>query len=287
VGTKTRIATAVDRVGGLGHDLVNHCVNDILVQGARPLFFLDYVASSRLVPSQVSAFVRGAAEACKASGCALLGGETAEMPGVYMDGELDVVGTIVGVVDRNAVIDGQTVTAGDTLLGLCSTGLHTNGYSLARRIIAGLDLTAHRPALDGSLADALLRPHCTYLAEVDALRTAGVTIRALAHITGGGLPENLPRVLPAGLRARIDTRVFKADAPPIFDWLVEAGGVARAESFRAFNMGVGMVVVVPSDQAAAALEALSASSLATAWSIGSIEAAPGIEKGSAQVELLG
>ena len=287
VGTKTRIATAVDRVGGLGHDLVNHCVNDILVQGARPLFFLDYVASSRLVPSQVSAFVRGAAEACKASGCALLGGETAEMPGVYMDGELDVVGTIVGVVDRNAVIDGQTVAAGDTLLGLCSTGLHTNGYSLARRIIAGLDLTAHRPALGGSLADALLRPHCTYLAEVDALRAAGVTIRALAHITGGGLPENLPRVLPAGLRARIDTQVFKADAPPIFDWLVEAGGVARAESFRAFNMGVGMVVVVPSDQAAAALEALSASSLATAWSIGSIEAAPGIEKGSAQVELLG
>jgi len=268
-------------------DLVNHCINDILVQGARPLFFLDYVASSRLVPAQVADFVRGAAEACKATGCALLGGETAEMPGVYMEGELDVVGTIIGVVDRNAVIDGSTVSDGDVLLGLVSTGLHTNGYSLARRIIAGLDLTAHRPALDGSLADALLQSHCTYLAEVDALRGAGIPIHALAHITGGGLPENLPRVLPADLRARIDTQVFKADAPPIFDWLVEAGGVARLEAFRAFNMGVGMVVVVPADRADAALTALSQTGLATAWRIGSIESAPGIEKGSTQVELIG
>jgi phosphoribosylamine--glycine ligase/phosphoribosylaminoimidazole synthetase len=287
VGTKTRIATQVGRVGGLGHDLVNHCINDILVQGARPLFFLDYVASSRLVPEQVADFVRGAAEACKATGCALLGGETAEMPGVYMDGELDVVGTIVGVVDRGAVIDGSTVSHGDVLIGLVSTGLHTNGYSLARRIIDGLDLTAHRAVLNGSLADALLQSHCTYLAEVDALRGADIPIHALAHITGGGLPENLPRVLPAGLRARIDTQVFKADAPPIFDWLVEAGGVERLEAFRAFNMGVGMVVVVPADRADAALTALSQTGLATAWRIGSIESAPGIEKGSTQVELIG
>ena len=287
VGTKTRIATKVDRVGGLGHDLVNHCINDILVQGARPLFFLDYVASSKLLPGQVADFVRGAADACKASGCALLGGETAEMPGVYMPGELDVVGTIVGTVDLGKVIDGSKVSDGDVLIGLRSTGLHTNGYSLARRIIDGLDLTAHRPALDGSLADALLEPHRTYLAEVQALRDAGVPILALAHITGGGLPENLPRVLPAGLKARIDTQVFKADAPPIFDWLVEAGGVARPEAFRAFNMGVGMVVVVPAEHAAAAMDALSADGLALSWRIGAIESAPGVEKGAEQVELLG
>ena len=287
VGTKTRIATAVDQVGGLGHDLVNHCINDILVQGARPLFFLDYVASSKLLPGQVAGFVRGAAEACKASGCALLGGETAEMPGVYMPGELDVVGTIVGVVDLPEVIDGSTVSAGDVLFGLRSTGLHTNGYSLARRIIAGLDLRAHRPVLGGSLADALLAPHRTYLAEVHALRAAGVPIHALAHITGGGLPENLPRVLPADLRARIDTQTFAADAPPIFDYLVEAGGVARPEAFRAFNMGVGMVVVVPADRAEDAFEALSADGLADVWRIGHIEAAPGVRSGSDQVELLG
>ncbi len=287
VGTKTRIATAVDQVGGLGHDLVNHCINDILVQGARPLFFLDYVASSVLKPEQVAGFVRGAAEACKKTGCALLGGETAEMPGVYMPDELDVVGTIVGVVDRANIIDGSRVSDGDVLFGLVSTGLHTNGFSLARRIIAGLDLTAYRPKLNGSLADALLAPHRTYLAEVDALLGAGVPIHALAHITGGGLPENLPRVLPAGLKAHIDTTVFQADAPPIFDWLVEAGGVARPEAFRAFNMGVGMVVVVPAVAAAAAEQALSADGLATAWRIGTIRSAPDVEKGSAQVELVG
>lgn len=286
VGTKTRIGTAVGRVGGLGHDLVNHCINDILVQGARPLFFLDYVASSELQPGQVGDFVRGCAAACKAAGCALLGGETAEMPGVYMPGELDVVGTIIGVVDRADVIDGSRVAAGDVLIGLRSSGLHTNGYSLARRIISGLDLLAHRPALGGTLADALLAAHRTYLAEVAALRAARVPIHALAHITGGGLPENLPRVLPPGLKARIDTRTFQADAPPIFDWLCEAGGVERAESFRAFNMGVGMVVVVPADSHAAAVSALSADGLATAWTIGEMVAADPTD-GGPRVELRG
>jgi len=282
VGTKTRIATQVDRVSGLGHDLVNHCINDILVQGARPMFFLDYVASSRLEPEQVVDFVIGCAEACKAAGCALLGGETAEMPGVYMPGELDVVGTIVGMVDRADVIDGERVVAGDVLIGLRSSGLHTNGFSLARRIIHGLDLTRHRPSLGGSLADALLQPHRAYVAEVEALQAAGIDIRALAHITGGGLPENLPRVLPDGLRARIDTLTFAADAPPIFDWLVDAGSVARPEAFRAFNMGVGMVVIVPAEQLDAALSALSPAALATAWHIGRM-----VDDAGAKVELLG
>lgn len=267
VGTKTRLATAVGRVDGLGHDLVNHCVNDILVQGARPLFFLDYVASSRLDPDEVVAFVRGCAAACRASGTALLGGETAEMPGVYMPGELDVVGTIVGVVDRSQVIEGRRdIEESDVLIGLLSTGLHTNGYSLARRIIAGLDLTAPREALGESLADALLRPHHCYVPEVTALQDAGVAIHGLAHITGGGLPENLPRVLPEGLAARIDTTSW--EPPPIFPWLCETGGVARAESFRAFNMGVGMVVVVAAEQADAALAALARDGLARASVIG-------------------
>jgi len=280
VGTKTRIATQVDRVAGLGHDLVNHSINDILVQGARPMFFLDYVASSRLDPEQVVDFVIGCAEACKAAGCALLGGETAEMPGVYMPGELDVVGTIVGMVDRKDIIDGSRVTRGDALIGLRSSGLHTNGFSLARHIIHGLDLTQHRPSLGGSLADALLAPHTAYVAEVEALQAAGIDIRALAHITGGGLPENLPRVLPDGLRARIDTQSFAAEAPPIFDWLVDAGGVARPESFRAFNMGVGMVVIVPARQLDAALHALSG--LSKAWHIGEM-----LDDHGDKVELLG
>lgn len=254
VGTKTLIAAALGRYDTVGQDLVNHCVNDILVQGARPLFFLDYVAAARLDPQQVADIVGGVAAACRAVGCALLGGETAEMPDVYAAGAFDLAGTIVGVVDRAAMLPLPTVAAGDALLALPSTGLHTNGYSLARRIAAQDGYDA-RPALLGgqSLGEALLAIHRCYLPEVAALRGA-VELKALAHITGGGIYDNLPRVLPAGLGARVERGSWAI--PPIFRYLVERGGVAERAAYHALNMGLGMLAVVPADQAEAALAAL-------------------------------
>ncbi|MDD3827749.1 MAG: phosphoribosylformylglycinamidine cyclo-ligase, partial [Anaerolineae bacterium] len=192
VGTKTIIAAATGRFEGIGHDLVNHCANDVLVQGARPLFFLDYFASSRLDPEQVAAAVGGCAAACRALGCALVGGETAELPGVYRPGEFDLVGAIVGWVEREAIVDGRGVRPGHVCLGLPSSGLHTNGYSLARRVLGGLGWDTVLPDLGESLADCLLGPHRAYLREVEALWDAGVAIDAMAHITGGGFVENLP-----------------------------------------------------------------------------------------------
>ncbi len=248
VGTKTKVAARLGRWGSVGADLVNHCVNDILVQGARPLFFLDYVASSQIDPGQVAALVSGAAAACQAIGCALLGGETAEMPGVYLPGEFDLVGTIVGVVDRPRLVDGQRIQPGDVVLGLPSTGLHTNGFSLARRILEGLDWTTPHPELGCSIGDALLQVHRCYLAPVQRLWAAGIDVRGLAHITGGGITDNLPRIFPAGLGARI--HLGRWPVLPIFTLIQQLGQVPLDEMLHVFNMGLGMLVVVPPEQAA-------------------------------------
>jgi phosphoribosylformylglycinamidine cyclo-ligase len=261
VGTKTKVAARVGRWDTIGQDLVNHCVNDILVQGARPLFFLDYVAASKLDPVRIATIVGGVASACRAVGCALLGGETAELPGVYEAGEIDLVGTIVGVVERGKIIDGSVIEAGDAILTLPSTGLHTNGYSLARSVLAALDWTEPHPALGGvSIGEALLAVHRCYLAEVQALLTAGVEIRGLAHLTGGGVIDNLPRVLPDGLGAVI--RRGSWPEPPIFDLIQQAGRVPADEMFHAFNMGLGMLLVLSPAQLEAARQTLGAELLA-------------------------
>lgn len=264
VGTKVRLAARYGRLEGVGMDLVNHCIDDILVQGARPLFFLDYVASSKLEPAQVAAVVGGMAKACRAAGCALLGGETAEMPGVYVPGELDVVGTIVGVVDREAIIDGTRIQPGDAVIGLASASPHTNGYSLIRAILGDLDPTEPVEGL-GVPLDLLLEPHRSYLADVAALREA-VDVKGLAHITGGGLIENPPRVLPPGTAMHLDRSAWQI--PPLFRWLAERGGIADAELHRVFNLGLGLLAVVPADQVDAALSAVSV----PCWHVGAIEA---------------
>lgn len=254
VGTKVKLAAEMGAWRGIGHDIVNHCVNDILVQNARPLFFLDYVAAGKLEPATVAQVVVGIAEACRAAGCALLGGETAEMPGVYAPGALDLVGTVVGLVDRAALLPrAESMRAGDRLIGLPSSGPHTNGYSLIRRIVAGRDLDAimDRTAegVPVTLGQALLAPHRCYLPELDRLREAGVQLRGLAHITGGGFYDNIPRVLPMHLAAVLDTQAWTL--PPLFAALIEWGAVPRDEAYRVWNMGVGMVLVVAAAEAAA------------------------------------
>ena len=254
VGTKTRVAARMNRWDTIGQDLVNHCINDILVQGARPLFFLDYIAASQLDPQQIASIVGGMALACKAAGCALLGGETAEMPGVYTPGEIDVVGTVVGLVERTHLLDGARIQPGDTILALPSTGLHTNGYSLARAVLESLDWHTPHPALGTSPGDAMLAVHRCYLPEIDALRAAGVELRGLAHITGGGIIDNLPRILPDGTSARI--RPARWPVPPLFTLIQQMGDISPAEMFRVFNMGAGMLAVLPADQLAAARAAL-------------------------------
>jgi phosphoribosylformylglycinamidine cyclo-ligase len=268
VGTKTKVAAALGRYDTVGQDIVNHCVDDILVQGAVPLFFLDYIAFPKLDPTIVATVVGGAAKACEAAGCALLGGETAEMPGVYAPGEFDLVGTIVGVVDRRNLIDGSTMQPGDVVLALPSVGLHTNGFSLARRVLAGRDWLAPVDSLGGrTLADALLVPHKSYLPEVKALWAAGVPIRGLAHITGGGLVENPPRILPAATAFAF--REGSWPLPPLFQLIQEAGAVATDEMRLVFNCGVGMLVVVRPDDADAARSALHAAGTPP-WTIGTV-----------------
>jgi len=261
VGTKTMLAAAMGRYDTLGEDIVNHCINDILVQGAEPLFFLDYIASPRLSPQMVADIVTGCARACRAAGCALLGGETAEMPGVYVTGEFDIAGTIVGVVERDAMLPLPTVAAGDVALGLPSSGPHTNGYSLIRRILGETPLTTHVDGV-GVLGDALLQPHRSYLPVVRRLR-ARAPIKALAHITGGGLIENTPRVLPEGVSLRLQRGAWPV--PPLFRFLQAKGGIDEREMHRVFNMGVGMVVIVASGDAAALLAGDD-----TVWRIGQI-----------------
>jgi phosphoribosylformylglycinamidine cyclo-ligase len=255
VGTKTMVAARLERWDTIGRDLVHHCVNDILVQGARPLFFLDYIASSSLNPEQIATVVSGAAAACKDLGCALLGGETAEMPGVYQPGEIDLVGTIIGVVERERIIDGARIGTGDAIIALTSSGLHTNGYSLARRVLDGLDWNEPRQDLGGgSIGEALLAVHRCYLEPVRRLWQGGVDVRGLAHITGGGVVDNLPRILPEGVGAIIRRGTWQI--PPIFSLIQNTGDIPDDEMFHVFNMGLGMLAVVPAEQAAQVLSLL-------------------------------
>lgn len=255
VGTKLKIAALLERFDTIGIDLVNHCVNDIFTTGASPLFFLDYFATGKLVPEQVEQVVKGLAAACRDAGCALIGGETAEMPDLYAPGDFDIAGFIVGVVERDQLLDGTGVAEGDILVGMPSSGIHTNGYSLVRRVFGLTEGSleerrarlAEKPAeLGRSLGDELLEPHRCYF---NALRGQLGRIKAMAHITGGGLIENVPRVLPEGLGARFDTRTW--EVPPVFDLIAKRGGVPRDDMYRTFNMGLGMVVVCGPSEAQA------------------------------------
>ncbi len=269
VGTKLKVAFMAGVHDTVGVDLVNHCVNDILVQGARPLFFLDYLATGRLAPDVAEQIVKGVAAACRENGCALLGGETAEMPGFYADGEYDIAGFIVGLVERERVIDGRAIRAGDCLIGLPSSGLHTNGYSLARRLVfevMKLDVGAYVEELGATVGETLLRPHRSYLQVVTPLLERG-WIKGMAHITGGGLTENVPRTLPDGRGFSLDRGSW--GVPPLFTWLQRAGDVDDAEMLRAFNMGVGMVLVTSADAADDALRTLRASG-EPAWLLGHV-----------------
>ncbi len=251
VGTKLKLAFVLGTHYSAGQDIVNHCVNDILACGARPLFFLDYIASGKVVPEQIAEVVTGMAEACKVAGCALLGGETAEMPGMYHDGEYDVAGFIIGSVQRDRLIMGKDITPGDIVLALPSNGLHTNGYTLARKVL-GVDgeraealekLNTYSNTLGCTLGMALTLPHRSYLADIaPLLDTEKQTIKGMAHITGGGLLDNIPRILPEGCAVRLNSGTWQV--PPIFSMIQEVGGISPAEMARVFNMGIGMVLVV-------------------------------------------
>ena len=255
VGTKLKVAFRMNRHDTVGQDLVNHCVNDIAVCGARPLYFLDYFSTGRLSADVAEAVVSGFAQACQENGCALIGGETAEMPDLYSEGEYDLAGTIVGVVEKAKILDGSRVEAGDVLLGLPSTGLHTNGYSLARKVLfARHDVREALPALGGEqLGDVLLRVHRSYLQPIQNLIGADLA-HALAHITGGGLEGNLARVIPDGLQATVDYDAWSR--PPIFQLIQEEGSVPEDDLRQALNLGIGLVAVVPADRAQEAEQVL-------------------------------
>jgi len=258
VGTKLKVAFLAQRHDTIGRDLVNHCVNDILVQGAEPLFFLDYLATGQLTPAVAESIVGGIACACRDSGCALLGGETAEMPGFYRDGEYDVAGFIVGAVDRPQLITGRTIAVGDVLVGVPSSGLHTNGYSLARRVVFDrlrLDVDSYVPELSRTVGDALLEPHRSYLPIVKPILEGG-RIKGMAHITGGGITDNLPRVLPHGTAAVVDTSAW--EVPPIFTWLQRGGDIPRDDMLRTFNMGIGLIAVTGRNHAEALIDEMAA-----------------------------
>jgi phosphoribosylformylglycinamidine cyclo-ligase len=275
VGTKLRVAFLTGVHDTIGVDLVNHCVNDILVQGAEPLFFFDYLATGRLDPDVAVRIVEGLARGCRENGCALLGGETAEMPGFYADGEYDVAGFIVGAVERERLIDGRSIAAGDVLIGVPSSGLHTNGYSLARSIAfdrLGLSVRDRVEELGMTVGEALLTPHRSYLTIVRPL-LASAAIKGMAHITGGGITDNLPRVLPPGTEAVI--RAGSWQVPPIFQWLERGGGVPREDMLRTFNMGVGLILVVSPADHGRVLAALAAAGESGARVIGAIGAAAG------------
>ena len=247
LGTKLKIASLLDRNDTVGLDIVNHCVNDILCCGAKPLFFLDYIAMSKLVPQQIEAIVTGIARACREVDCSLIGGETAEMPGIYSQGSYDLVGFIVGVVEKSNIIDGSSIVSGDTILGLPSSGLHTNGYSLVRRVF-GIDnnpscLNIFYPELGKTLGEELLQVHHCYYPELKPVLSS---IRGLAHITGGGFMGNIPRILPQGLAANIHKDSW--DIPPIFKLIQEKGEVEGAEMYQVFNMGIGMAIICSPQQ---------------------------------------
>jgi phosphoribosylformylglycinamidine cyclo-ligase len=245
VGTKLKIAFQLDMHQTVGQDLVNHCVNDIAVQGATPLFFLDYLASGKLDPEVTEDVISGLAEACKANGCALIGGETAQMPGFYADGEYDLAGFIVGAVDREKMITGQDIKPGDVLIGFPSTGLHTNGYSLARKLffeVAGYKPTQYVTPIKEKAGTALMKTHKSYLHVIQKLVAAGMTT-GMAHITGGGITENLPRILPKGSAAQIELGSWPV--LPIFEHLRQLGDVSQDEMMRTFNMGIGLIAAIP------------------------------------------
>ncbi len=273
VGTKLRIAIDTGVVDGVGIDLVAMCVNDLICQGAEPLFFLDYFATGKLDTDTAARIIEGIAEGCVQSGCALIGGETAEMPGMYPDGDFDLAGFSVGAMERGAALP-EGVEQGDVLLGLASNGVHSNGYSLVRKLVemSGLGWEEESPFGGGTLGEALLTPTRLYVKPaLQAIRAGGV--RALAHITGGGLTENLPRVLPEGLGAEIDLSAW--DLPPVFKWMAETGGIAGSEMLKTFNCGIGMIVVCAADQADD-LTTLLAEAGESVARIGTVTAAPGV-----------
>jgi phosphoribosylformylglycinamidine cyclo-ligase len=264
VGTKVKLAAAMGQYGGIGHDIVNHCLNDIACAGenVKPLLFLDYIASSKLQPAMVAEVITGMAKACRSSSCALLGGETAEMPGVYQPQEFDVVGTVVGLVDADRIFPHPTLAAGDVLIGLPSSGAHTNGYSLIRAIFADVPLETEVDGV-GQLGQALLEPHRCYLGPLARLHQAGIPLQGAAHITGGGLVENIPRALPPDLTARINPDAWPV--PPLFRYIQQTGGVSNEEMRRVFNLGIGLVIIV---KAALAKEALAV--LDEGWLVGEV-----------------
>lgn len=258
VGTKVAVGVAMGKFSNLGRDIVGHSINDILVQGARPLFFLDYIAGGKIIPAVVEEIVTGMAVECRKAGMALIGGETAEMPSTYRPGDYDIAGTIVGVVERSAVIRGNGVRPGDVAIGLPSVSLHTNGYSLARKIVTevcGLKYTDRVPELGGVIGDILLIPHKSYFGEIHPI-LGKVAVKAMAHITGGGLIENPPRVLPEGCRLRFRKGSWKI--LPVFEWLVRKGNVPEEDAYRSFNMGIGMVILTAAKDADRALRLLKA-----------------------------
>ncbi len=269
VGTKLRLAMQLQKHDTIGIDLVAMCVNDLVVGGAEPLFFLDYYATGKLNVDVAAQVVEGIGRGCEQAGCSLVGGETAEMPGMYEGDDYDLAGFCVGVAERSEIIDGSRVQSGDVLLALGSSGPHSNGYSLIRKILEVSDANLDQTIGDTTLADALMAPTRIYVKNLLQLARE-VDIRALSHITGGGLPENIPRVLPDGMVAAIDTDSWKL--PPVFQWLKEAGGVVIEEMYRTFNCGVGMVVCVPANQRELALDTLNALG-EKVWQIGIIEAA--------------
>jgi phosphoribosylformylglycinamidine cyclo-ligase len=276
VGTKLKLAFMTDKHDTVGIDIVSHCVNDILVQGAKPLFFLDYLAVGKLKPETVVQVVNGIATGCRYAGCALIGGETAEMPDMYAEGEYDVAGTIVGIVDRKKIVDGSRIEAGDAIIALPSSGLHTNGYSLARKIcfdVAGLSVHDPMPGMEPkTVAEVLMEPHVSYAKLIEVVMKL-VDIKGMAHITGGGITDNLPRCLPDGLGAEIDLNSWHPG--PLFRFLSERGGVAEAEMLRTFNMGAGYLFVVSAEQAAKAIETVELAGR-SAWRIGTVVKGDGV-----------
>ena len=276
VGTKLKIAFMMDKHDTVGIDLVAMCVNDIAVSGAEPLFFLDYFATGKLSVSKAQDVVAGIAEGCRQAGCALIGGETAEMPSFYPEGEYDLAGFAVGAVDRQKIIDGRHIVSGDAVIGLASTGLHSNGYSLARRVLfeqAKLTVSSHLSELDRSIGEVLLTPTRIYAKQILAL-VEQFPIKGIAHITGGGITENLPRVLPRGAGARISRTAWAV--PPIFEVMSRLGRVDREEMYRVFNMGIGLILVVPTDSVSGVLARISALG-DRGWQIGEIVSSTGEE----------
>lgn len=267
VGTKLKLAQQCDRHDTVGIDLVAMCVNDVLTCGAEPLFFLDYLATSRLNPQQLTEVVSGITEGCRQSGCSLLGGETAEMPGFYQPGEYDLAGFCVGIVEKSQILDGSQVKVGDVAIGLASSGVHSNGFSLVRKIVETVELSDRPPSFTQTLGETLLTPTRIYVKPVLAARKAGLEIHGMAHITGGGLPENLPRCLGANQSVQIYTQRWSP--LPIFNWLAQQGEVAPKDMFNTFNMGIGFVLLVPPSAVDATIQWFEGQEI-SAWAIGEV-----------------